>query len=172
MMRSAPSPEDQIRSIHYKYDISEERVKAALEDRRFGEVDQAALLSCLCSTSMEEILAMRKDDPWGIVRKKLGFTAESYEETYLRHRAERLHRFYGMETERALALLEEGYPSHWIRLAYLLEQHSQMKMETIVHQRKKSEKWKPWAERVLSVSPEDFTKWIAETRNPALPVKK
>lgn len=92
MMRSAPSPEDQIRSIHYKYDISEERVKAALEDHRFGEVDQASLLSCLCSTSMEEILAMRKDDPWGIVRKKLGFTAESYEEAYLRHRAERLHR--------------------------------------------------------------------------------
>lgn len=39
MKRSLPSPEDQVRGIHYKYDISEERVKAALESHRFGEVD-------------------------------------------------------------------------------------------------------------------------------------
>lgn len=37
--------------------------------------------------------------------------------------------------------------------------------------RKKSEKWKPWAEARLGISPEDFTKWIAETRNPSLPKK-
>lgn len=172
MKRSLPSPEDQVRGIHYKYDISEERVKAALESHRFGEVDQAALLSCLSGKSMEEILAMRKDDPWGVIRRKLGFTAESWENAYLRHRAERLSRFYGVDRERALSLLKEGYPNHWIRLAWLLEQHTGKTMETIIHGRKKSEKWKPWAERELGVLPEDFTRWIAGTRNPSLPVKK
>ena len=157
MKRSVPSPEDQVRSIHYKYDISEERVKAALDGHRFGEVDEAALLSCLSGRPMEDILEMRKDFPWGVIRKKLNFTAESYEKAYFHHRAERLHRFYGVETERALSLLEE---------------HTGKKMEDIVNERKKSEKWKPWAERVLGVSPDDFTKWIAETRNPSLPVKK
>lgn len=172
MKRSVPSPEDQVRSIHYKYDISEERVKAALDGYRFGEVDEAALLSCLSGCPMEDILEMRKDFPWGVIRKKLNFTAESYEKAYFHHRAERLHRFYSVETERALSLLEEGYPNHWIRLSWLLEEHTGKKMEDIIHERKKSEKWKPWAERVLGVSPDDFTKWIAETRNPSLPVKK
>ncbi len=44
-------------------------------------------------------------------------------------------------------------------------------MEDILAARKKSEKWKPWAEAHLGISPEDFTKWIAETRNPSLPKK-
>lgn len=169
MKRAALSPEDQVRSIHFKYEIPEERVKAALEKGfRFGDVDQAALLSCLADKSMEDILAMRKEDPWGVIKRKLGLTAEVYEKEYLLHRAERLERFYGIPAMRALSLLEEGYPNHWIRLAFLLEQHTGMKTEDIVHSRKKSEKWKPWAERVLHVAPEDFTAWIAETRNPSL----
>ena len=133
-------------------------------------VDQAALLSCLSDASMEDILAMRKDDPWGVIKKKLGLTAAVYEKTYLLHRSERLERFYGISAQRALNLLEEGYPNHWIRLAYLLEQHIGVKTEDIVHSRKKSEK--SWAERVLHVSPEDFTTWIAETRNPSLAKKQ
>lgn len=173
MKRASLSPEDQVRSIHFKYEIPEDRVQAALDRGfRFGDVDQAALLSCLSDASMEDILAMRKDDPWGVIKKKLGLTAVVYEKTYLLHRAERLERFYGISAQRALTLLEEGYPNHWIRLAYLLEQHIGVKTEDIVHSRKKSEKWKPWAERVLHVSPEDFTAWIAETRNPSLARKK
>lgn len=173
MKRASLSPEDQVRSIHFKYEIPEDRVQAALDRGfRFGDVDQAALLSCLSDASMEDILAMRKDDPWGVIKKKLGLTAAVYEKTYLLHRAERLERFYGISAQRALTLLEEGYPNHWIRLAYLLEQHTGVKTEDIVHSRKKSEKWKPWAERVLHVSPEDFTAWIAETRNPSLARKK
>lgn len=173
MKRASLSPEDQVRSIHFKYEIPEDRVQAALDRGfRFGDVDQAALLSCLSDASMEDILAMRKDDPWGVIKKKLGLTAAVYEKTYLLHRAERLERFYGISAKRALTLLEEGYPNHWIRLAYLLEQHTGVKTEDIVHSRKKSEKWKPWAERVLHVSPEDFTAWIAETRNPSLARKK
>ena len=173
MKKATLSPEDQVRSIHYKYEIPEEEVRALLSRGiRFGEIDQAALLSCLTDRPIEDILALRKEDPWGVIRKKLGLTAAVYEEVYLLHRADRLHRFYGIDTKRALALLAEGYPNHWIRLAYLLEQHTGKKTEDIVHDRKKSERWKAYAERVLHVNPEDFTKWIAETRNPALPVKK
>ena len=173
MKKSTLSPEDQIWSIHYKYEIPEEQVQTLLERGiRFGEIDQAALLSCLSGKSLEEILAMRKEDPWGVIKKKLGLTPASYEKAYLLHRADRLHRFYGMEKERAFALLSEGYPNHWIRLAYLLEKHSGQKMEVIIHSRKKAERWKAYAERELHVQPEDFTRWIQETRNPALPVKK
>ena len=138
MKKATLSPEDQVRSIHYKYEIPEEEVRALLSRGiQFGEIDQAALLSCLTDRSIEDILALRKEDPWGVIRKKLGLTAAVYEEVYLLHRADRLHRFYGIDTKRALALLAEGYPNHWIRLAYLLEQHTGKKTEDIVHDRKK-----------------------------------
>ena len=173
MRKSEPTIEDQIRSIHYKYEIPEEKVKSLLDaGHRFLEIDKAALLATVAGISIGEILAMRKTDPWSRIHKKLGLTAEVYEKKYLACRAKRLARFYGIDEARALSLLEEGYPIHWIRLAYLLETHTGAKTEDILAQRTKAEKWKPWADRVLSVSPEDFTKWIAETRNPSLPVKK
>ncbi len=173
MRKSEPTIDDQIRSIHYKYQIPEDKVKALLESGlRFLEIDKAALLATVAGTSIDEILALRKTDPWSRIHKKLGLTAAIYEKKYLAHRAERLSRFYGIEEARALALLEEGYPIHWLRLAYLLEQRTGAKAETILAARTKEEKWKPWAERTLGVSPEDFTKWIGETRNPSLPLKE
>lgn len=172
MRTTTPPLEDQLRSLHYKYEIPEETLRPLLASGlRFLELDKAALLSCLSEKPIETILAMRKDDPWGRIEKKLGLTAEIYQQRYITHRARRLHRFYDVEEDRAAALLEAGYPNHWIRLAYLLEQHSALSMETILSQRKKSEKWKPWAEAHLHISPDDFTRWIAKTRNPSLPPK-
>ncbi len=172
MLRTSPPEADQIRSLHYKYEIPEETIKKLIADGyRFLEMEKAALLSCLSDESIEDILAMRKQDPWGIIQKKLDLTPEVYHQRFIAFQARKLHRFYGMEETRAAALLEEGYPLHWIRLSYLLEQHTDQTLETIIHSRTKAEKWKPWAEKHLGVSPEDFTKWIAETRNPSLPVK-
>lgn len=172
MKRSEPTLDDQIRSIHYKYEIPQDKAEALLASGlRFLEIDKAALLSILAEVPIDTILDMRKDDPWGRIQKKLGLTAVLYEERLLRHRARRLHRFYGIPEDRALPLLQGGYPNHWLRLAYLLEQHTGASMEDILAARKKSEKWKPWAEARLGISPEDFTKWIAETRNPSLPKK-
>lgn len=172
MKRSEPTLNDQIRSIHYKYEIPQDKAEALLSSGlRFLEIDKAALLSILAEVPIDTILDMRKDDPWGRIQKKLGLTAALYEERLLRHRARRLHRFYGIPEDRAIPLLQDGYPNHWLRLAYLLEQHTGASMEDILAARKKSEKWKPWAETHLGISPEDFTKWIAETRNPSLPKK-
>lgn len=173
MRTTTPSLEDQIRSLHFKYEIPTDTLQKLLAaGTRFLDLDKAALLSCLSDTPIETILSLRKEDPWGRIEKKLGLTPTRYHARYIAHRAHRLHRFYSVEEERATALLEEGYPNHWIRLAYLLEQHTGTPMETIIHERKKSEKWKPWAEARLHVSPDDFTRWIADTRNPSLPPKK
>lgn len=172
MKRSEPTLDDQIRSIHYKYEIPQDKAEALLASGlRFLEIDKAALLSILAEVPIDTILDIRKDDPWGRIQKKLGLTAALYEERLLRHRARRLRRFYGIPEDRAIPLLQDGYPNHWLRLAYLLEQHTGASMEDILAARKKSEKWKPWAEAHLGISPEDFTKWIAETRNPSLPKK-
>ena len=45
------------------------------------------------------------------------------------------------------------------------------KMEEILTVKKKTPKWKEWAEINLGVKPEDFSQWILETRNPALKPK-
>ncbi len=172
-MRTTMTEEDEIRAIHYKYEIPKETVKELLDSGiRYGDVDKAALLSAMTGKDIREILALRKENPWGRVEKKLGLDAQSYEEKYNTHRANRLHRFYGIEEERAKKALEEGYPNHWIRLAYLLETETGRKMEDILAVRKKSEKWKPWAEKNLGVSQEDFARRIKETRNPSLKPKE
>ena len=57
------------------------------------------------------------------------------------------------------------------RLAYLLEVKTGKKMEEILTVKKKTPKWKEWAEINLGVKPEDFSQWILETRNPALKPK-
>lgn len=95
MMRSTEmSMDDQIRSIHHKYQISEDEAKEILSRGfRFNDVDKAALLSCLSGKTAGEILDMRKDDPWGRIEKKLGLTPEIYSKRYIAHRADRLHRF-------------------------------------------------------------------------------
>lgn len=172
MKKAEPTLENQVRSIHYKYQIPAEKVQTLLTDgHRFLDIDKAALLSILARVPIDTILTLRKEDPWGRIRKKLGLTAALYEERLLAHQADLLQRFYGIPEDRALPLLRAGYPRHWLRLAYLLEQHTAASMETIIAARQKSEKWKPWAEKHLSVSPEDFTRWITETRNPSLPPK-
>ncbi len=148
MKRSEPTLDDQIRSIHYKYEIPQDKAEALLASGlRFLEIDKAALLSILAEVPIDTILDMRKDDPWGCIQKKLGLTAALYEERLLRHRARRLHRFYGIPEDRAIPLLQGGYPNPLAppRL--------------------------PLREAHLGISPEDFTKWIAETRNPSLPKK-
>ena len=111
---------------------------------------------------------MTKDDPWGRIEKKLGLTPEIYSKRYIAHRADRLHRFYGMDAKRAETLLSEGYPNHWLRLAYLIEQHTGSLMENIVKARSKSMKWAPYVQQEFGISEETFKSWIAETRNPSL----
>ena len=105
MKRSEPTLDDQIRSIHYKYEIPQDKAEALLSSGlRFLEIDKAALFSILAEVPIDTILDMRKDDPWGRIQKKLGLTAALYEERLLRHRARRLHRFYGIPEDRAIPL--------------------------------------------------------------------
>ena len=151
--------EDEIRSISQKYEMDKEKVRDILERGvRYADADKAALFACMTGKDIEEVLA-------------LGITGDRYDEKYFRHRARRLHRFYGVEEDRAFNALKEGYPNHWIRLAYLLEVKTGKKMEEILAVKKKTMKWKEWAEINLGVKPEDFSQWIMETRNPALKPK-
>ena len=172
MRQTQMTQEDEIRAIHFKYEVPEIVVKELLDSGiRYTEADKMALLSCLTGKDIREIARLRKEQPWSRIQKELGLSAEVYEAKYLSHRANRLHRFYGIEESRALAALQEGYPNHWIRLAWLLEMKTGKKMEEILMMKKKTPKWKEWVQTNLNVDPEDFSRWILETRNPSLKPK-
>ena len=106
MMRSTEmSMDDQIRSIHHKYQIPEDEAKEILSRGfRFNDVDKAALLSCLSGKTAGEILDMRKDDPWAASKRNSALTRKIYSKRYIAHRADRLHRFYGMDAKIAETL--------------------------------------------------------------------
>lgn len=115
--------EDQIRAVHHKYEIPEDTVKTLLKEGiRYLDIDKAALIACLSGKSIQEILARRKEQPWGKILKNLGLTGETYEEKYNAHRARRLHRFYGVEEKERKKLWKKAtrttgsaWPTSWKR---------------------------------------------------------
>ena len=113
MMRSTEmSMDDQIRSIHHKYQIPEDEAKEILSRGfRFNDVDKAALLSCLSGKTAGEILDMRKDDPWGRIEKKLGLTPEIYSKRYIAHRAKSMK--WAPYVQQEFGISEETFKS-WI----------------------------------------------------------
>ena len=65
--------EDVIRSVHHKYEIPEETVKHLLsEGVRSADIDKAALISCLSGKEIGDILAFRKEQPCGRIKKIWG----------------------------------------------------------------------------------------------------
>ena len=101
--------EDEIRSISQKYEMDKEKVRDILERGvRYADADKAALFACMTGKDIEEVLALRREEPWGRVQVRLGITGDKYDEKYFSHRARRLHRFYGVEKDRAFKALKEG----------------------------------------------------------------
>lgn len=172
MRKKEMTIDDMKRELLHKYEIAREIIEQLpLETMRWTEIDKAALYSVLSKKSILEILEIRKTLPWERIRYTLGLMGGAYDEAYFSHRANRLHRFYGIDEERAKNLLEQGYPNHWIRLAYLLETKGFDVVEDILAQRTKSVKWKPWIKETYNIDEETFKEWILETRNPALAPK-
>lgn len=78
---------------------------------------------------------------------------------------------YEMDKEKVRNILERGVRYADADKAALFACMTGKKMEEILTVKKKTPKWKEWAEINLGVKPEDFSQWILETRNPALKPK-
>lgn len=166
---SEMSTDEQASRIHCKYEVPFGEAKALLEKGiRYADLDKAALLHAMTGRDLDGVLALRKKNPWGRVIRALDLDPAMYGRLLHRHLARRLFRFYKVPEDRAFALLEQGFPQHWIRVAWLLETHTGTPMETITAEKTKETRWKDWAAAHLSVKPEDFEQWIRETKNPYL----
>ena len=64
--------EDEIRSISQKYEMDKEKVRDILERGvRYADADKAALFACMTGKDIEEVLALRREEPWGRVQVRL-----------------------------------------------------------------------------------------------------
>ena len=69
--------EDEIRSISQKYEMDKEKVRDILERGvRYADADKAALFACMTGKDIEEVLALRREEPWGRVQVRLGIRRE------------------------------------------------------------------------------------------------
>lgn len=167
------SEEEELRLLRVKYDVPEDKAKIWLESgARFADIDKGIFYAKLAGIPLEDVLALRKENPWGVVEKKLGLTAENVRNGGWRLRARCMNRWWGFNELRSLSAFAEGYPMHWIKVAWILSEHSDMRMENILAKRKRSEKWEDWAEKNLGIPAERVQELIREYRNPTLPPKK
>lgn len=165
--------EEQIRILGVKYEMSETEAKKRLaEGVRYMDLDKAAFYAWAADCAIDDVLALRKEDPWGIVERKLGLNAQKMETARALFRAQCMKRWWGFDETRTYAALGQGYPMHWVKVAWLLSEKSGMKMETILRTRKRTQKWGEWAESILHIPAADVMALIKSHRNPSLPLKK
>ena len=80
-------------------------------------------------------------------------------------------KWWGIKADLVYRKFMEGYPIHYIRMAYIISQHSSMTVEEILEKRKRSVKWAVWAQENLGIAPEDLKRWIKEMPNPSVAKK-
>lgn len=172
MIKKLPE-EEQIRILGVKYEMTAAEVRRYLaEGFRYMDLDKAAFYAWAADVSLDDVLALRREDPWGIIERKLGLNPQKVETARALLRARCMKRWWGFDEARTYAALGAGYPVHWVKVAWLLSEKSGMKMETILRTRKRTQKWGAWAEENLGIPGATVMELIKAHRNPTLPKKE
>lgn len=154
--------------LEAKYNMSKEKANTlAKRSESFRDVERAVTYAALSGRSENELLAMNQKEPWSRIQYKLGISPGAYSTAMLLARADRLSRWWGMDEEEAKQLLKEGYPMHWIKIAWVLSHHSDWMVRQILDSRTKDMSWKEWAASHLTITPETYDTWIEDYKNPA-----
>ncbi len=173
MIRETVTAEEAARRLREKYELPEEETKAHLaEGWHYMDMDKGASLAWIKDCPLGKVLRLRKDLPWGRVKMALGLTAEAMADGECRLRANQLFRWWGYDEARSLAMLREGFPMHWVKVAWALAEHGPLSMEEILRRRSRAVPWWDWAAAAWGADPEEVRRWIKERRNPGLPLKK
>ena len=150
-----------------KYRVSPTDTKRLIDSGvKFQDLQQAALYSYMSEKSVDEVLALKKHEVWTRVQYLLGITPAKYGEKNLQLRAENMQRWWGLPVSLSLPYMKQGYPMHWVKIAWILAKHSDWTVEQILKDRKFTESWKDWCKRNLGIAPETYDQWISEYQNP------
>lgn len=150
-----------------KYRVSPTDTKRLIDSGvKFQDLQQAALYSYMSEKSVDEVLALKKHEVWTRVQYLLGITPAKYGEKNLQLRAENMQRWWGLPVSLSLLYMKQGYPMHWVKIAWILAKHSDWTVDQILKDRKFTESWKDWCKRNLGIAPETYDQWISEYQNP------
>lgn len=166
--RRKPMTEEQMVTIlTQKYFLTEAEAKEKLAaGTNFRELEKAALYSYISGRSVDEILALKKEEPWQRVEVLVGAVGDRRREGELRMKAENLSRWWGIDKKPAFRLMKKGWPMHYVKVAWILAKHSDRTVEEILADKKYSENWKAWTLRNLGADEKTYDAWIAEYPNP------
>lgn len=171
MLKQLPENEE-IRILQVKYGLSPQDIKRfKSEGSTFRDMDKGGLYAYISNRPLEQVLQLRKYYPWMMIEKKLGLTPDIIHDKTLRYRSECAERWWNMDAKKVYHLMDEGYPRHSIKLAWILSLHSSMKVEDILKSKDRTISWKAWADKNLGINPDDFTGWIQQYLNPSMPRK-
>lgn len=150
-----------------KYRVTPENTKRLIESGvSFQDLQKAAMYSYVSGKTVDDVLAVKKDAVWGRVQVLLHITPELYAKKNLQLRAENMERWWGLPAKLSLPYMKEGYPMHWVKIAWILSKHSNWTVDQILKDRKPAESWKDWSKRNLGITPETYDAWINEYKNP------
>ncbi len=167
--RPRMSMEDMQTAIYEKYGvINKDQIKKYLDSGvNYRDLDRACLYAYLTKKPVDEILSLKKELPWTRVQYKLGLTAQKFHTLNTRYKAERTHHWWGFDEKRSYKAMMEGYPWHWVKIAWIMAEHSDFTMEQVLASRKYTESWIQWAERNLNIDAKTYNQWIDKYKNPS-----
>ena len=167
--RPRMSVEDMQTILYEKYRIlNKEEIKSYLDDGvSFRDLDRACLYAYITKKPVGEILKMKKELPWTRVQFKLGLSAQKFHALNTQYKADMTNRWWGFDKARSYKAMMQGYPWHWVKIAWILAEHSDYTMEQILSSRKYTESWIQWSEKNLGISADTYNQWIAKYKNPS-----
>ena len=161
--------EEQYRLLWVKYGLSEENAKE-LKAKGFSyyDLDKGSMYAYVAQKPLEEVLELRRENPWMKIELLLHITPQLLHDRELLRKAECAEKWWGIRSDLVYRKFMEGYPIHYIRMAYILSKHSSMTVDEILEKRKRTQKWAAWAQENLGIAPEDLKRWIKEMPNPSV----
>ena len=159
--------EEKIRILHGKYDISEAEARTLLkEDIPFRELDRICLWSVIARRPASYVLSLKRDNPWDRPMVLLKVTPQQYHDRNLALRAHQLHSWWGFDEKASYRAMANGYPMHYVKVAWTLSKHTGKPMNFFLKDRKSSESWTDYCARTLKISEDTYKEWIGEYKNP------
>ena len=162
--------EEQNRLLWVKYGLSEERAKQFKEKGfSYYDLDKGSMYAYVAQKPLEEVLELRRENPWMKIELLLHISPQLLHDRELLRKAGCAEKWWGIKSDLVYRMFMKGYPIHYIRMAYIISQHSSMTVEEILEKRKRSVKWAVWAQQNLGIAQEDLKRWIKEMPNPSVP---
>lgn len=153
--------------LSQKYFVPPETTKALIEKGvDFQDLNRAALYSYISGKSVEEILALKVNEPWQRVEVLIGAVGQKAYDKKLELSAVNLERWWKIPKKVGLHYLKQGYPMHYVKVAWVLSKHSDWTMDAILKDKKYPENWKAWCQRNLGIDGATYDQWIGEYPNP------